>query len=154
MTTIYAYTALDKPVEILQLSGSVDGFNANLCFDSGATASLFSHRLITMHNIPVSPTDIQIRSANNSIDEVRGITPYLTINVADHLCKLRLLVFDLGDIDVLFGLNWFRATGAGLFPAQKIHKFGDATVHLNNFGKEEDIEDINMLHARKKTYYR
>jgi hypothetical protein len=46
---------------------------------------------------------------------------------------------------VLLGLNC--ATGAGLFTAQKILKFGDATVHLNNFGKEEDIEDINMLHA-------
>jgi hypothetical protein len=50
---------------------------------------------------------------------------------------------------VLLGLNWFRATGAGLFSAQKILKFGDATVHLNNFGKEEDIEDINMLHAHE-----
>jgi hypothetical protein len=75
----------------------------------------------------------------------------LTINVANHFCQLKLLVFDLGDIDVLLGLNWFRATGAGLYPAQQMLKFGETSIKLNlcnNYDNEEDdVEDVHIVHA-------
>jgi hypothetical protein len=51
------------------------------------------------------------------------------INVAENVCNLRLLVFD---IDVLLGLNWFKVSGAGLYPSLKLLKFGDTTKQLSN----------------------
>jgi hypothetical protein len=60
-------------------------------------------------------------------------------------------VFDLGDIDVLLGLNWFRATGAGLYPAQQLLKFGETSIKLNRYNAQndmnDDIEEVNMVHA-------
>jgi hypothetical protein len=105
LTALRMFSAIDKPVDLLQYHGSVNGIQADLYFDSGATASLISSRLVDIHKIPITSSNVQIRSANNSIDEVKGITQFLTINVANHFCQLKLLVFDLGDIDVLLGLN-------------------------------------------------
>jgi GMP synthase-like glutamine amidotransferase len=60
-------------------------------------------------------------------------------------------VFDLGDIDVLFGLNWFRATGAGLYHAQQLLKFGDTSIQLNRYNIQNDMDDdiaeVHMVHA-------
>jgi hypothetical protein len=60
-------------------------------------------------------------------------------------------VFDLGDIDGLLGLNWFRATGAGLYPAQQLLKFGETSIKLNRCHAQNDmddeIEEDNMVHA-------
>jgi hypothetical protein len=93
-----------------------------LYFDSGATVSPISTRLIEAHKIPTTTSDVQIRSANNLGDEVKGITQFLTINVANHFSQLKLLVFDPGDIDVLLGLNWFRATGGGVISRSTVVK--------------------------------
>ena len=148
MTAVRIITAVEKPIELLKINGFVENIPAELYFDSGATASLISSKLAEENGIPITPSDIQIRSANNSVDEVKGITPLLTIKVADHLCKLRLLVFDLGEIDILLGLNWFKATGAGLYPAQKLLKFDDITIQLHSINKEEDdIEDVNVINT-------
>jgi hypothetical protein len=46
LTAIKVCTAADKPVDLLQITGSVNGLPADLYFDSGATASLISTRLI------------------------------------------------------------------------------------------------------------
>jgi hypothetical protein len=147
LTAIHTFTAFDKPVELLKINGTVNGIAADLYFDSGATASLISSRLVKTHNIPISPIEVQIRSANNSIDQVKGITSFLKINVAENVCNLRLLVFDLGDIDVLLGLNWFKVSGAGLYPSLKLLKFGDTPIRLSNNEIDEDIENVNLMVA-------
>jgi hypothetical protein len=59
--------------------------------------------------------------------------------VAETVCNLRLLVFDLGDIDVLLGLNWFKVSGAGLYPSLNLLKFGDTPIRLSNNEIDEVI---------------
>lgn len=67
--------------------------------------------------------------------------------MAETVCNLRLLVFDLGDIDVLLGLNWFKVSGAGLYPSLKLLKFGDTPIRLSNNEIDEDIENVNLMVA-------
>ena len=67
--------------------------------------------------------------------------------MAENVCNLRLLVFDLGDIDVLLGLNWFKVSGAGLYPSLKLLKFGDTPIRLSNNEIDEDIENVNLMVA-------
>jgi hypothetical protein len=52
LLAIKVFTAADKPVDLLQITSSVNGIPADLYFDSGATASLISARLIKTHKIP------------------------------------------------------------------------------------------------------
>jgi hypothetical protein len=49
LVAIRIFTAADKPVDLLQITGSVNDITADLYFDSGATASLISTRLIEAH---------------------------------------------------------------------------------------------------------
>jgi hypothetical protein len=91
------------------------------------------------------PSQTQIRSANNSVDTVLGITPPLTINVENHVCNLQLLIMDLEQNDVLLGLNWFQATKAGVYPAQKVLKFEAEQIHLETDSHNDNIEEINTI---------
>ncbi len=91
------------------------------------------------------PSQTQIRSANNSVNTVVGITPPLTINVKNHVCNLQLLIMDLEQYDVLLGFNWFQATKAGLYPAQKVLKFEAEQIHLKTDSQVDNIEEINTI---------
>ena len=120
---------------ILGTEAVIDGHAVKASFDSGATASIISHEVTRKYSIKVLPSAIKVKTADNSINNVIGITEPLTIEVHGHICKLEMLVMDHEDHDVLLGLNWFVATGAGLFPAEKVLKFPGQKVHLDTDGK-------------------
>ena len=63
------------------------------------------------------------------------------MNVHGHVCQLQLLVTEHEDHDVLLGLNWFRETGAGIFPLEGLLKFPSQRVYLNgaNGEREDDL---------------
>jgi hypothetical protein len=52
---------------------------------------------------------------------------------------------DLEQYDVLLGLNWFQATKAGLYPAQKVLKFEAEQIHLETDSHNDNIEEINTI---------
>jgi hypothetical protein len=54
------FSAIDKPVDLLQYHGSVNGIQADLYFDSGATASLISSPLVDIDKIPITSSDVHI----------------------------------------------------------------------------------------------
>ena len=138
-------TAIEPDLEMLKISGLLNNFTVDFYFDSGATTSIVSHRIVQKYNIPILPSQTQIRSANNAVDTVIGITPSLTINVENHVCTLQLLIMDLQQYDVLLGLNWFQATKAGLYPAQKVLKFEAEQIHLGCDNTSDDIEEVNII---------
>ena len=45
----------------------------------------------------------------------------------------------------MLGLNWFQATKAGLFPAQKVLKFEAEQIHLETDSHNDSIEEINTI---------
>ena len=138
-------SAIDNQLEMLKIRGSINDINVDFYFDSGATTSIISHRIVKLHNLQILPSTVQIKSANNSIDTVIGITDSLRINVENHICNLPLLIMDLDQYDVLLGLNWFQATKAGLYPAQKILKFEAEQIHLESNDNTTDTEEVNVI---------
>ena len=94
-------SAIDNQLEMLKIRGSINDINVDFYFDSGATTSIISHRIVKLHNLQILPSTVQIKSANNSIDTVIGITDSLRINVENHICNLPLLIMDLDQYDVL-----------------------------------------------------
>jgi hypothetical protein len=130
---------------MLKINGLLNDLPVDFYFDSGATTSIISNTIVQKYSIPILPSQTQIRSANNSVDTVLGITPPLTINVENHVCNLQLLIIDLEQYDVLLGLNWFQATKAGLYPAQKVLKFEAEQIHLETDSHNDNIEEINTI---------
>ena len=133
-------------LEMLKIKGSIDDMPVDCYFDSGATTSIISHKIIKKYKIPILSSTVQIKSANNSVDTVIGITPLLCINFENHISHLQLLIMDLDQYDILLGLNWFQATKAGLYPAQKLLKFEAEQVQLDvNVDDGDNIETVNLL---------
>ena len=130
---------------ILSTDALVNGNAVQVSFDSGATASIISSEVIKRYEMKTIPSDIKVKTADNSVINIIGVTEQVTIEVHGHICKLSLLIMDHEDHDVLLGLNWFAATGAGLFPAEKILKFPGQKVHLGMEGKWIQDELSSMI---------
>ena len=129
------FHATSEENSILSTEALVDGHAVQVSFDSGATASIISNDVVKKYSLKTLTSDIKVKTADNSVSNVIGVTEEVTIEVHGHICKLSLLIMDHEDHDVLLGLNWFAATGAGLFPAEKILKFPGQKIHLGMEGK-------------------
>ena len=129
------FQATSEENSILSTEALVDGHAVQVSFDSGATASIISNDVVKKYSLKTLTSDIKVKTADNSVSNVIGVTEEVTIEVHGHICKLSLLIMDHEDHDVLLGLNWFAATGAGLFPAEKILKFPGQKIHLGMEGK-------------------
>ena len=58
---------------------------SSIFFDSGATSSLIALRLVKQFQVEILPSSVQIKSANNEVNPVVGVTPLMTINMHNHL---------------------------------------------------------------------
>jgi RNase H-like domain found in reverse transcriptase/Reverse transcriptase (RNA-dependent DNA polymerase)/Integrase zinc binding domain/Ty3 transposon capsid-like protein/gag-polyprotein putative aspartyl protease/Zinc knuckle len=135
-------TAASHGLEIMHIPGFINDFKVMFYLDSGATASIIALRVVKAHGLKILPSDTQIKSANNAVDNVIGITEPLLINVHNHLCKLPFLIMDLERYDVLLGLNWFQASNAGIYPSKKLLKFEDTSILLDQHPLEESLDSI------------
>jgi len=132
---------------LLHVNGKISGIPLTMSLDSGSTVSIISAKIVKAYNIDVLPSNIKVKTANNAISDVIGITNELLTEVHGHSCSLQFVVLDHDDHEVLLGLNWFMATGAGLFPKQNILKFPGETIELFHNTIEEtrvddDYEDV------------
>ena len=104
---------------LLSIEGKVDDRVVKLSFDSGATASIMSRKAVKKFNFKRFDSEVQIKTADNNISNVIGITESLTVNIKDIvITKLKFLIIDHEDHDVLLGLDWFNKTGVGIYPKQ------------------------------------
>ena len=104
---------------MLSIEGKVDDRVVKLSFDSGATASIMSRKAVKKFNFKRFDSEVQIKTADNNISNVIGITESLTVNIKDIvITKLKFLIIDHEDHDVLLGLDWFNKTGVGIYPKQ------------------------------------
>ena len=84
------------------------------------------------YNFIILPSDIEIKSANNALTAVVGVTEALTIDINGHTCQISFIVLEHDDHEILLGLDWFRLTGASLHPSDRVFKFPGTTVSLLN----------------------
>jgi hypothetical protein len=119
-TAIATHSSHGNVDEMLYVRGTVQQIPMKLYFDTGATASIISARMVHQHQFLIKQSDLKIKSANNSITPVIGITETMEITIEGHSCLLSLLVMDHDDHDVLLGINWFEQfPQSGIFPHQK-----------------------------------
>ena len=118
--------------ELLSTTALIDNKKSVVSFDSGATVSVIATRMIKKLDIDVFQSDRIVKTADNAISQVRGITKSLPVNVHGHVCDLEFIVLDNDDHEVLLGLDWFMKTSAMLHPAEKRLIFPGQSLLLNN----------------------
>ena len=65
-------------------------------------------------------------------------------------CILKLLVIDHEDHEVLLGLDWFRETGAGLFPKENILNIPGWAIHLEENSEENEDRELLLTEIMDK----
>lgn len=87
----------------------------NQAIDSGTTVSIFSLKQVEKNKFKINSSRINIKSAENSVTLVIGITDPLKIEINGQSWTLPLLIMNHDVHDVLLALDWFNQSGAGLF---------------------------------------
>jgi hypothetical protein len=129
---------------ILHTDGLIENQEVKLSLDIGAVESVISKGTVERLGLTVYPSEVQVKTATNEISNVLGETQKLCVNVEGHTCNISFLVLEMDDHDVLLGLNWFEATGAGVYPMEKILRFPGHTVHLSKNTEKFDFYDEPM----------
>ena len=90
------------------------------------------------HGFKIIPSNIQIKSANNAVTSVLGISESLSIDIQGHSCQLSFIVLEHDDHELLLGINWFKLTGASIHPSNLVLKIQGTSVPL--------IQNPTVLH--------
>ena len=120
-----------KDNRLLSIAGYIDKYRVVFSLDSGATASIISARVVRQYGLRTLSSDARIKIADNSVINVIGVTEELSVNIEGHTCNMSMLLMNHEDHDILLGQDWFKITGAGLFPAEGILRFPGVSLHLN-----------------------
>lgn len=96
------------------------------------------------------PSDLKIKTANNAISEVTGITSELSVEVNGHVCNLLFVVLERDDHEALPGLNWFLLTGAGLYHKRNILRFpGESIELLHDLPEVSDSQVPDLVYTEE-----
>ncbi len=89
--------------QLLRVHGSVASVTNLLCtLDSASSVSMMTRDVANRYNFTILPSDIQIKSANNAVTAVVGVTEILTIDINGHTCQISFIVLEHDDHETFF----------------------------------------------------
>jgi len=102
----------DEVTKLMVTDGYINKIHLKkIAFDIGATTSIMSERVAKEHRIPLNDTQVKIRVADGREAKVIGITDNVQVRIKNHKTKLRFVVINHNEYDVLLGLDYFNKTG-------------------------------------------
>ena len=131
--------------QLLRVHGTLAHVPNLLCtLDSASTVSMMTESTAHQYGFTILPSDIQIKSANNAVTSVVGITERLKIDIHGHSCQLSFVILKHDDHELLLGIDWFKLTGASLHPSDLVLKFPGTSVPLfHNPDVLDDDHDVS-----------
>ncbi|XP_074327424.1 uncharacterized protein LOC141665346 [Apium graveolens] len=90
---------------------SVNAASAKVLIDSGATRSFISNSFVDKLNCETQlmHEPLSIILANQDIVSVNYICPHCAIEIAGHIFTANLIPFQLGEFDVILGMDWLAS---------------------------------------------
>ena len=116
---------------MLRVYGVLAGIPDVFCtLDCAASVSMMSLHTAKQNNFDILQSDIKIKSANNAITDVVGITKPLLIDIHGHATSIEFVILHNDDHEILLGLDWFMQTGASVHPSSHTLRFPGTVVKL------------------------
>ena len=104
-----------------------NGVKTEAILDTGASISVVSKQLVDAMDVKVDPSKGgMLKLADNSSVKPHGVTETFTVEVEESKASINALVLPSTDTPVFLGMDWFHATGAMIYPKDKILKFNSA----------------------------
>ena len=130
-----------KGDNLMTIEGYVNKiFLQNIVFDIGATKSIMSGRVLKTNKLQLKKTKTRIKMADGREAKVLGETNRLKLRIRDHEVRMEFTVIDNCEYDLLLGMDYFNITGLGIFPKERLLKFPDGYVYLDN----KDVTELNI----------
>ena len=96
----------------LKIEGAIDGIPVIILVDSGATHNFVSRKLVTALGLPATFfLGINIQLGDSYKVFVNQRCPNLNVTVGSCDFKLSALVFDMGHLDMVLGIEWLKTLG-------------------------------------------
>jgi hypothetical protein len=127
----HCHTALTNQSGLTGTKAYINNQEIMAYFDTGVEISIMSHKIANKYNFKVYPTNIKVKTADNTITDAIGETDYLNIQIADSTCPIKFIVFDHDDHPILLGLDWFNISDASINPSRNTIHFNSKTYFLN-----------------------
>lgn len=144
-----------KKKDVLCAKTKVADLDIQSVIDSGATASIMSYNTVRKYGLEIQASTARIKSQNNAIESVKGVTRYLKVVVGGSECMIRFFITDNEDYDAILGLDWFYKTDAMLHPRGRVIHLPNGTVpvfepratrrHSQDDSDEDDILLTDVL---------
>jgi hypothetical protein len=88
--------------QLLRVHGVVSHIPYLLCtLDTASAVSMMTVSTARQHGFAIFPSDITIKSANNAVTPVVGVTDELQIDIQGHSCSISFIVLDHDDHELL-----------------------------------------------------
>ena len=116
---------------LLRVNGTINGrIDVQFTLDSGSTVSSMSKRIAQANGLKILPSEIRIKSANNAVTPVVGVTEALSVDIQGHTCPIIMVIMEHDDHEVLLGLDWFMF---------KVLRFPGVSVPLESQNEEQFV---------------
>ena len=129
--------------KLMSVPAKINGNHHNCILDTGATVSIMAQKLSIKNKIQLERTSTDIRVADGKI--INGsITIPLDVDIFERYCKMKFVIMDNDNIDVLLGLDWLEHNRA-------IIDTGEGKLTLpENKDLEERIENVLLSEINEK----
>ena len=98
--------------QTLKLRGELYGIPIQVLVDSGASHNFISRTLVSTLSLPTrSFFCLNIRLGDGHWIRVQQKCESIDLKFCDFSCPLEALVFDLGNLDMVFGIEWLKNSG-------------------------------------------
>ncbi len=130
----------------MTIIAKLNGIPMKIAIDSGCTTSIMSTETFKKYKeyLIYRKSDEKIKAANDQISKVKGKVLDVKVEIANHVCKLDLLIFDHTDHDVLLGLDYCQLTNIGIFPGKNMIKLKNERIYMDT-----DINSVTREPKRK-----
>ena len=97
-----------EDTEVVACMLLINSKHAKILFDLGATKSFISEDFLKNLNCEIQPLEkpLMIELANQDKIPVHKVYPHYEIDISGHLFPANLIPFQLGELDIILGMDW------------------------------------------------
>ncbi|XP_074365281.1 uncharacterized protein LOC141706412 [Apium graveolens] len=137
--------------EVVASTLSVNNINVKVLFDSGATRSFISESFIGKLNCEIEPLVelLSIILANQERVSVKVVCPRCKVEISGYSFPASLIPFQLGEFDVVLGMDWLAEHGAQIDYKNKVILNSPQGKRLEFKGQKQVKTFLTMIQAKR-----
>ncbi|XP_074342106.1 uncharacterized protein LOC141679524 [Apium graveolens] len=131
---------------------SINNINAKVLFGSEATRSFISESFVGKLNYEIEPLvePLSIIVANQEQVSVKSICPWCKVEISGYSFPASLIPFQLGEFDVILGMDWLAEYGAQIdCKKKKVILKSPQEKKLEFIGQKQVKTFLTIIQAKK-----